>query len=125
MKIHIPAERHLQLSDFDADGFDITSANPALYLSALSMFVASLGRCTFAVLAVFGDRHDIDPDDISMEMRWEFAENPTRFSKIVMDIHWPGLPDKRLKVAQRMAQHCTIHNTIHECVEIVTEVDNH
>lgn len=118
MKIHIPGDKQLELSQFEEDDLDITSKNPALYFSALVMFVASLGRCTYAALAVYGDRLDIDPQGIRMNLSWEFTENPTRYQKIVMDIFWDNLPNSRLKVAQRVAHHCTIHNTIHDCVEI-------
>ncbi len=124
MKIHIPGDKQLEMSQFEEEGLDITSKNPALYFSALAMFVASLGRCTYATLAVYGDRQDIDPENIRMNLSWSFAGNPTRYEKIIMDIIWEELPESRLKAAQRVAHHCTIHNTIHECVEIETIVRN-
>ncbi|RTZ58912.1 MAG: hypothetical protein DSZ33_05240 [Gammaproteobacteria bacterium] len=124
MKIKLSGDRQLELSRFEEEELDITSKSPALYFSALAMFVASLGRCTYATLAVYGDRQDIDPENIRMKLTWQFAENPTRYEKIVMDIFWEQLPDSRIKAAQRVAHHCTIHNTIHDCVEIETKVFN-
>ncbi len=124
MKIHLPKAHALELSAFDAEGFDISGANPALEFTALAMFVASLARCTFSVLAVYGERFDADPDTITMALSWEFDGPPSRFSKIEMNIHWPSLPEKRLKAGQRVAHHCTIHNTIHDCVEVETRVSN-
>lgn len=122
MNIHLISPTELTIEDMDDEEFHVTSANPVLYFNALSMWVASLSRCTFSVLAVYGDRFDVDPDTIVMTMRWDFLEEPTRFKQIEMDIYWPALSPKRLKAVQRVAQHCTIHNTIHDCVDVATTV---
>ncbi len=124
MKIQLSGDKQLEMSHFEEEGLDISSNNPALYFSALAMFVASLGRCTYATLAVYGDRQDIDPETIHMKLSWQFTENPTRYQKIIMDIFWEPLPDSRIKAAQRVARQCTIHNSIHDCVEIETRVFN-
>ncbi len=122
MNIHLQKPTQFTISDFEDDEFNITEESPALYFSALTMWVAALARCTNAVLEVYGHRFDADPETIKITMNWEYAEKPTKFKNIVMDIHWPTLPEKRLKSVQRAAQHCTIHNTIHDCVEIETTV---
>lgn len=122
MNIHFLDAHRFVVSDFDDDGFNISAEKPIFELTALATFVLSLARCTFAVLWVYGDRSDADPNSIEMTMSWDFDHEPTRFKQIVMDIHWPTLAKKKLKVAQRVAGHCTIHNTIHSCVDIVTTV---
>ena len=122
MNIHLVSPTELNINDMDDEAFNITSANPVLYFNALSMWVAALSRCTFSVLAVYGDRFDADPDTIDMTMRWDFLEDPTRFKNIDMDIYWPALPKSRLKAVQRVAHHCTIHNTINDCVAVATTV---
>ncbi len=122
MNIHFLDAHRFVVSDFDDDGFNVSGEKPIFELTALATFVLSLARCTYAVLWVYGERSDAEPDSIEMTMSWDFDHEPTRFKQIVMDIHWPTLPEKKLKVAQRMAGHCTIHNTIHSCVDIVTTV---
>ncbi len=122
MNIHLQNQTQFTIDDMDDDAINITSDSPVLYFNALSMWVAGLSRCTFAVLAVYGDRFDADPDTIKMNMNWDFHSEPTRFRNIVMDIYWPSLPEKRLKAVRRVAHHCTIHNTINDCVEIETLV---
>ena len=98
-------------------------SSPLLYpllCTALATFVLSLARCTYSVLWVYGGRSDADPQSIEMTMFWEFEHEPTRFRQIVMDIYWPTLEEKKQKVAEKMATHCTIHNTIRNCVDMKT-----
>ncbi|MCK5897309.1 MAG: OsmC family protein [Cocleimonas sp.] len=126
MKVQVIGQQEIRLSRFDlVDEFDIVLENKMMRLSALAMFVASLGRCTFAVLDHYALRMDVEIENILTKMTWEFSTEPTRFKVINMDIYWPELPDKRVKSVQRAAHKCTIHTTIHECVEINTRVFNH
>jgi len=122
MDIHLQAPTRFTISDFEDEELNIREDSPALYFSALTMWVAALARCTYAVLEVYGHRFGADSRSVEIAMSWEYAENPTRFSKIEMDIYWPTLPEKRRRAVERAAQHCTIHNTIHDCVEVVTRV---
>ena len=122
MKLHFLEAQKFIASDFDQDGFDVSGEKPIYELTALATFVLSLARCTFSVLWVYGDRKGVDPDLVEMTMSWDFDHEPTRFRQIVMDIHWPGLPQKKLRAVQKMAHHCTIHHTINECVDVVTSV---
>lgn len=122
MNIHFLDAHHFTVTHFEDDTLHVSGEKPVFELTALAMFVLSLARCTYSVLWVYGGRSDIDAETIEMTMRWDFDHEPTRFKSISMDILWPGLPEKKLKVAQRMAKHCTIHNTIHSCVDLQTEV---
>jgi len=122
MKIHFLEAHRFVVTDFDDYDIHVSGEKPVYELTALAMFVLSIARCTFAVLWVYGERSDADPDSIEMTMSWDFDHEPTRYKQIVMDIYWPDLPEKKRKVAQRMASHCTIHNSIHDCVDIVTKV---
>ncbi len=123
MQIHLIEEAKIQMSDFEEDEIEISVETDAHYFGAMPMFVASLGRCTFAVLESYSMRLDLPVHDISMELSWKYGSKPTRISDIEMDIRWPELPDKRIKAVERAAHLCTIHNTINQCVEIVTKVN--
>jgi uncharacterized OsmC-like protein len=124
MNLHLAARQELHLSLMDADEFHFSQESPALYFGAMPLFVASLGRCTFAVLSDYSHRLEIPTHNIVMRLTWEYAENPTRIRAINMQITWPELPEKRHKAVQRAAHLCTIHNTISSCVEITTGISS-
>ncbi|HID83491.1 MAG TPA: OsmC family peroxiredoxin [Chromatiales bacterium] len=122
MNINVITQETLQLSDFESDELNVELKSEALYFGAISMFVASLGRCTYAVLNSYAMRLDLPLDNITMQLTWEYSQQPTRISKINMQIRWPELPEKRLKSVERAAHLCTIHQTIHNCVDIHTQL---
>ena len=123
MKITVLEQTELRLSHFDEDGLDI-ELGKAPGFSALAMFVASLGRCTFAVIDHYALRMDIPIENIVTQFEWEFDTDPTRFRKIDMNIYWPELPEKRIKSVERASHKCTISNTIKDCVNINVTVFN-
>jgi len=124
MKITVTAQHELVLSAFDEDGIEIILDNKMQKLSALAMFVASLGRCTFAVLDHYALRMDVPIKNIVTKLEWDFLSEPTRFKTINMDIYWPELPDKRVASVERASHKCAISNTIRDCVEIDVSVFN-
>lgn len=123
MKIHLMNDKQIEVSEFHEDSFDISLDNEALYFGAMPMFVASLARCTFAVLENYAMRLDVESDLITMRLNWDYASQPTRISEIEMRIYWAELPASRLKAVQRAAHLCTIHNTISHCVQVETRVE--
>lgn len=124
MHIKVQQQEHIILSQLDSDEIEIELENEAMYFGAISMFVASLGRCTFAVLSTYAIRLDLDTDKITVSLDWDYLNEPTRINNIRMKINWPELPEKRIKSVQRATHMCTIHTTIHECVAIETVVSN-
>ncbi len=123
MNIHVIQQEKILLTHFESDELDIKLENEALYFGAISMFVASLGRCTYAVLSSYAMRLDLPVENISMELVWEYSQNPTRVASIDMLIRWPELPEKRRKSVERASHLCTIHQTIHDCVDIQTRLE--
>lgn len=124
MKITVTAQTKLVLSAFDEDGIEIILENKMQKLSALAMFVASLGRCTFAVLDHYALRMDVPIENIVTKLEWDFLSDPTRFKTINMDIFWPEVPEKRITSVERASHKCAISNTIRDCVEINVQVFN-
>jgi len=124
MQIHVVDQTRIKMGAFEEEGMDITLESEAMYFSAMHMFVAALGRCTFAVMEDYSMRIDAETEDITIDLSWEYASQPTRISHIAMLIHWSELPDSRLKAVQRAAHLCTLHSTLHDCVEIETIVKN-
>ena len=121
MKIEVLGQTELRLSDWEEDGIDIVLGKLPRF-SALAMFIASLGRCTFAVIDHYALRMDVEIENIVTHLEWEFDEDPTRFKTIWMKIYWPEIPEKRLKSVERAAHKCTISNTIRDFVDIQVEV---
>jgi len=121
MKIEILGQTELRLSDWETDGIDIILGKQPRF-SALAMFVASLGRCTFAVIDHYALRMDVPIDNIVTHLEWDFDTEPTRFKTINMKIYWPEVPEKRLASVERASHKCAISNTIRDCVEIKTTV---
>ncbi len=123
MKITVLGQTELRLSHFDEDGMDI-ELGKAPRFSALAMFVASLGRCTFAVVDHYALRMDVPIENIVTHLEWDFDTYPTRFKTINMNIYWPELPEKRVKSVERASHKCAISNTIRDCVKINVKVFN-
>lgn len=46
MNINVITQETLHLSDFESDELNVELKSEALYFGAISMFVASLGKCT-------------------------------------------------------------------------------
>ena len=121
MKIEVLGQTELRLSDWEEDGIDIVLGKLPRF-SALAMFIASLGRCTFAVIDHYALRMDVPIENIVTHLEWDFLEDPTRFKTINMKIYWPEVPEKRLASVERASHKCAISNTIRDCVEINTTV---
>lgn len=124
MKIQVIDQTELRLSQFDKEGFEVILENKMQRLSALAMFVTSLGRCTFAVLDHYALRMDVEIENIVTHLEWDYHTEPTRFKEIRMDIYWPELPEKRVASVERASHKCAISNTIRDCVDIKVNVHN-
>jgi len=124
MKIEVLGETKLRLLDWEEDGMDIDLGKMPRF-SALAMFVAALGRCTFAVIDHYALRMDVTIENIVTKLEWDYESDPTRYKTIKMDIYWPELPEKRLKSVERASHKCAISNTIRDCVDIQVRVFNH
>ena len=96
MNIQVLGQTELRLSRFDLDELNVSLENETERYSAISMFVTSLARCTFVVLDHYAIRMEITAQNITIDLRWDFIENPTRISQINMNIYWPELAEKRI-----------------------------
>ena len=124
MHILVSKPETITLTHLESEEIEVEYQNEALHFGAISMFVASLGGCTFAVLNTYAHRLDVTTENIRITLDWGYQQQPTRISHINMQIVWPELPDKRIKSVKRATHKCTVHSTIHHCVDIQTEVTN-
>lgn len=124
MKIQLRSETEIALSHFHRDGFDVGPIDPQLQFGSMQLFMTSIGMCTFSVLASYGERLNTSAEEITIVMKWAYAERPYRIADIDMRIHWPQLPESRLDAATRAAHQCTLHNTLRHELEITALVEH-
>jgi len=123
MRVHLDSESDLTLSALPEAGFDV-DVEPGVHAhySALQMFATSFALCTASVLTEYADIVGAQSDDLSIRVRWSYADDPFRIDRIEMEVLWPSVPESRLKAAQRVATQCTLHHTFAQPPEVLTEV---
>jgi putative redox protein len=90
----------------------IEALTPEQSYSPFHMLGSSLAYCTFSVMSAWATHADLNADDLAIEVRWTFAEDPHRVSNVDLTFEWPSLPAKRLTAAKRVAEMCTVHATL-------------
>jgi uncharacterized OsmC-like protein len=80
--------------------------------SPFHMLASSLATCTFSVMYSWATHADLRADDLTIEVRWGFADDPQRVGEMSLTFDWPSLPERRLAAAKRVAEMCTIHATL-------------
>ena len=124
MNVIMHQSEDLELTGFEEPGLHIEQQDPEAHYSAMQMFATAMGLCTYSVLAGYAEQSDTPTEQLSVRMRWGYAEHPYRIGRIDMDIQWPELPPYKLESAQRAATKCTIHNTLEQPPEVATRVSN-
>jgi uncharacterized OsmC-like protein len=81
--------------------------------SPFHMLASGLAYCTFSVLASWAAHAGLEVDDLTLEVRWTFADEPHRVGSMDVQFTWPSLPEKRLEGARRVAELCAVHATLH------------
>jgi uncharacterized OsmC-like protein len=90
----------------------IEAPTPEQTYSPFHMLGSSLAYCTFSVMHSWATHADLRADDLAIEVRWTFGEDPHRVSDISLTFEWPSLPERRLAAAKRVAEMCTVHATL-------------
>jgi uncharacterized OsmC-like protein len=89
--------------------------------SPFHMLASSLATCTFSVMYSWATHADLKSDDLAIDVRWTFAEDPQRVGTMTLTFEWPSLPERRLAAAKRVAEMCSIHATLKHPPHIVIE----
>lgn len=77
------------------------------------LFIASLGSCIGAFVAHYCELKDIDARELSVDISFDKAENPTRLTNLQVEVNLPhGDCENREKAMLRVAEHCPVHETI-------------
>jgi uncharacterized OsmC-like protein len=89
--------------------------------SPFHMLGSALAGCTFSVLQSWASNKNIHVDDLTIEVKWKFAEGEHRVERMDTRIEWPSLPAEMWPRAMRAAHVCGIHQTLTHAVEINVE----
>ena len=111
MKIILTSENSIRLVP-EPGPMTIEAQSLEQQYSPFHMLGSSLAFCTFSVMFSWATHVKIPVDDLTLDVSWEFGEDPHRVAAIALSFDWPGLPDKRLNAAKRAAELCTIHATL-------------
>jgi uncharacterized OsmC-like protein len=98
--------------------------------SPFHMLASSLASCTFSVLYAWATHASLSVDDLAIEVRWTFADNPHRVGEMHVRFDWPSLPERRYAAALRVSEMCAVHATLHHPPRIIGQglgahVDEH
>lgn len=111
MKITLLSDDALRL-DPAPGALTIEAASADMSYSPFHMLASGLATCTASVLHSWASHAKLPVDDLSLEVRWRFADDPHRVSDIETTLAWPSLPVNRLGAAKRVAEMCTVHATL-------------
>jgi uncharacterized OsmC-like protein len=111
MKITLLADDHLRLEPVPGP-MTIEAASAEMTYSPFHMLASSLATCTFSVIESWASHAKLSLDDLSIDVRWRFGEEPHRVSDLDVTFAWPSLPANRVAAARRVAELCTVHATL-------------
>jgi uncharacterized OsmC-like protein len=111
MKITLLGDDAIRLEPLPG-ALTIEAASADASYSPFHMLASSLATCTFSVLSSWATHAKIPIDDLRIDVRWRFADDPHRVGDIDVTFDWPALPPNRRTAAKRVAEMCTVHATL-------------
>ena len=111
MKITLLSEDAIRLEP-DPGPLTIEAPTAETSYSPFHMLASGLASCTFSVMHSWATHANISTDDLTLEVQWQFADDPHRVSELGVIFDWPSLPANRLAAAKRVAELCTVHATL-------------
>jgi uncharacterized OsmC-like protein len=120
VKITLLSEDAIRLESTDGP-MTIEALSAEQSYSPFHMLASSLAYCTFSVLHAWATHAELPVDDLAIEVRWTFADNPHRVDEMRLHAEWPSLPEKRRSAVARVMQMCAVHATLSHPPRLVTE----
>ncbi len=111
MKITLLSDDAIRL-EATPGALTIDAPSEEVSYSPFHMLASSLASCTFSVLYSWATQARLSVDDLALEVRWRFGDDPHRVSDIGVIVDWPSLPAPRTAAVRRVAEMCTIHATL-------------
>ncbi len=120
MNMILESELGIRL-EMSGQGFEITSEDIAI--SPYHLLAGSLASCIVLLIQPWAERSGIDLGPVIIAVSWEhMGAGDNRVKQMEVDLSWPGLPDSRKKVVQRLAEVCPIHATLTSGTVITSSV---
>jgi uncharacterized OsmC-like protein len=117
VKISLLAEDAIRLDPSEA-ALTVETPDPNTQYSPFHMLASALATCIYSVLGSWAQKSKLDSGDLSIEVEWNFVEDPHRVGNFTVELDWPSLPEARRAAAERAAQLCTVHATLSHPPEI-------
>ena len=111
MKITLLADDAIRLEPIPGP-MTIEASSAEMSYSPFHMLASSLATCTFSVIESWASHAKLSLDDLVIEVRWRFVDEPHRVSDLDLTFDWPSLPSNRIAAARRVAELCTVHATL-------------
>ena len=112
MKITLLADAALRLEPIPGP-MTIEAPTAEMAYSPFHMLASSLATCVFSVINSWATHAKIPVDDLVIDVRWKFGDEPHRVSDLDVTFDWKSLPPNRIAAARRVAELCTVHATLH------------
>jgi uncharacterized OsmC-like protein len=122
MKITLLDDKAIRLEQ-TGEHMTIEANSADTVYSPFQMLASGLAFCTDSVMRSWASNAKLSADDLTIEVRWTFAEDPHRIGKMELKVLWPSLSENRVAVAERVAGLCAIHATLSHPPEISTRVE--
>lgn len=90
--------------------------------SPFHMLGSSLALCEYSLLASWATHAKLSADDLAVEVRWTFVEEPHQVGAMAITLDWPSLPEARREAAKRATALCPVHRTLSHPPSIAVEV---
>ncbi len=120
MRMILESELRIQF-EMAGEGFEIASEGIAI--SPYHLLAGSLASCIALLVVPWAERSGIALEPAAISISWEHAEDAdNRVKHMDVDVRWPGLPESRLVVVERLAEACPIHATLISGTEISNRV---
>ena len=103
MKITLLADDAIRLEPV-AGPMTIEASSAEMVYSPFHMLASSLATCTFSVMESWASHAKIPLDDLIIDVRWKFGEEPHRVSDMAVTFDWKSLPPNRIAAARRVAE---------------------
>jgi uncharacterized OsmC-like protein len=120
MKITLLSDDAIRLEPV-AGPMTIEASSAEMVYSPFHMLASSLAACIFSVINSWATHAKIPVDDLTIDVRWKFGDEPHRVSDLDVTFDWKSLPPNRVAAARRVAELCTVHATLHHPPNITVE----
>ncbi len=120
MRMILEGELKIRL-EMTGRGFEITSEDIAI--SPYHLLAGSLASCIVLLIQPWAEHVGIDIAPVIIAVGWEHVgAGDNRVKQMDVNLSWPGLPESRKQVVQRLAEACPIHGTLVSGTEISSRV---